>query len=336
MTFLSAAISIFSAALLGVLLDWLLKQFLPKNPTLKNVLVVFSAIIALVMISTLLSTPANEQPSIVRTTPQIVSAAISPTATYTRVSTFSATAKKATDTPTPPISTPSRTATLQITSVPQVIDSGNKGVSITLRESTSAAGNGNVRIQILAGGKPLKWTFYYSQAVKDIADHWTMIGDQTYVDPDLNGMIQLSLPPNTYALNAYQSFAPIRGSWGIQGADGEELIVFPVVTGKETVVVLSLGILEIGILDENGNAQPGAYVDVRLQTTDIAGKKIKSNRGGHDTFVSQADGRGIATTYVGAGTYMVTIFGYANDESVYYDISVKPGEVHREILTWYK
>jgi hypothetical protein len=61
MSVMAVILSVAAGALLGVLVDWLIKPFLPQQPTLKNGIVGVSAVIGLVVVLAVLSIGANKR-----------------------------------------------------------------------------------------------------------------------------------------------------------------------------------------------------------------------------------------------------------------------------------
>ncbi len=125
------------------------------------------------------------------------------------------------DTPIPTIAEP--------TTTPMVIDSSNSGVSITIRDLPSnSSGQGNIRIQFLAGNEPLRNVgIWFHKATQDITGKWTltegvtrnggyMVADNT----NENGIIEDTLDVGNYA--AYNqgyndgNLTALNGTWGVK------------------------------------------------------------------------------------------------------------------------
>jgi hypothetical protein len=240
--------------------------------------------------------------------------------------------------------TPAQIAVEPITT-PIVIDSMNPGVSITVHDSPLS--QSNVRIQFLAGNEPLRnseiW-FYY--ATKDITNKWTLTNtvlvDNTYVvsgKTNSNGIVESTLEPGNYA--AYNKdmgtdWNQIYGSWGVKAfyPNSTQLIqtiLFPIQAGKTTDIKVSLARLEIGIIDKNGNAVTGEGVEIFCQTKDVANNKIPTECGdGYNR--TYTDNTGLVFFNLGSGVYVASLHIHGQDV-YFYDISVQPGEIRREILT---
>lgn len=107
------------------------------------------------------------------------------------------------------------------------------------------------------------------------------------------------------------------------------MIVFPIMAGKTTDIVVSLNKLEIGLVSAEGDAIKDNAVLVACQETDIAGKKML------DTdlcnWMVETDPTGIATFNLGPGIYGLMV-GSGTDYSFYYDIALGTGQVRREII----
>jgi hypothetical protein len=282
--------------------------------------------------------PFSPRPRAQATPAQTESVALVPP---TRTPTLTSTPLPSEIEPPIPSSEPSEPPTPRITSSPQVIEFDNSGVSIVVYDNPGNSDQGKLRLQFLAGNTPFRaksWDVRW--ATKDIVGRWTageLVDSDTW-DADSNGVIELSLEPGDFAVHPHSYFSSdqIRGTWGIQGSDrygrAEEMIVFPVFSGKTTEIKMSLARLEIGLLSSQGDALKGKVVRIYCQGTDIAGKKIPID----DEYcygLRKTDLTGIATFTLGAGTYMGYVYRFPQDDFYFYDISLQPGQVRREVFT---
>lgn len=223
------------------------------------------------------------------------------------------------------------------TSIPQVVEFDNPAVSITVTDSGDTRKQGNVHFQFSAGDTPLRnVALLFASATQDITGRWTAadaIGQIYKSNPD--GVINVLLAPGDYAaLNMDGSaYNQLMGAWGIQASSSDglptEMIVFPVVVGKTTDIVVSLARLEIGLISTQGDALKGKAAKIDCQGTDIAGKKVPSGR---CEVYQKTDITGVATFNLGPGTYMVLIDNWPRDGVYFYDIFLEAGQVRREIL----
>jgi hypothetical protein len=231
------------------------------------------------------------------------------------------------------------------TSTPMVIDSANPGVSISIQDlPNSSSGQGNIRIQFLTGNEPMRnLNLYLFDAKKDITEKWTIVGGWgRYVQvTNENGIVETSLASGDYALwndDYSATYNRINGTWGITGfyfdyQDPYQMIIFPIQEGKLTDIKVSLARLEIGVINKDGNAAKGLLVYLYCQDKDVAGKSIPVGCGDGSN-VHKTDDTGLTIFNVGAGIYTIKIASINFlDDYFFYDISLSPGEIRREILT---
>jgi hypothetical protein len=195
---------------------------------------------------------------------------------------------------------------------------------------------GKVVVQIMAGESPLvrEEVEFYS-AVVSIAGEWAteLAMPRQIYETDINGIVTETLPAGDYILvPSYGSTQnDLGGSWGIVGIHENtprNFVPFPIVGGKVTRITVSLAQLDIGVISPDGHVRSGAVVNVYCQTTDIAGNPVAMDSG-CSAEARKTSAEGIATHYLGAGTYIVKLFG---ENTEIYDITLAPGEYRLEII----
>jgi hypothetical protein len=333
-------IGVMAGAIMGVLADWILKEFLPPNPKLRHLAAGVVACIVLASVVTWAEfwKQGNISSPVILQTPQL--GAITPS----QIATKTSFPKSSLPTTAPtnqlqPTTTPTETPTPRITSAPQAIDSSNEGVAITIYD-LAANDNHNVYFQALAGGDPINNVdFDFYEVTQDIAGNWTQVDRDVWTfsneRTNSDGVIQGTLSPGMYAIEPDWWDTRIFGTWGIESASGE-VIVFPVFPGRRTEIVLSLAIIEIGVLSPDGEALRNKRVYVECQGVDIAGNIISDDRCDDHNWAYFTDQTGLGKFVVGAGTYIVGINynNYGRRYTYLSDVTVSPGEVRREILIY--
>jgi len=234
------------------------------------------------------------------------------------------------------VPTPLPPPTIKPTMETKVVEEG-EGYRI---EQTSGGKNGAEISVNVPEGFPLQElsSITICNVVKDIAGGW-QIGDrrigetfdcalQSDLKFDSNGVAKINLPKGYYALFQHHHIG-IHGYWGnALVANRWPAYVFPVEFGWITKVNFTISKLEVGLLDKAGtNALPGMKINLFSQTQDIAGKRISHNISPLTTSI--VDPTGIATFYIGHGTYFISIYGFPASDKFVYDITVKAGEVKR-------
>lgn len=247
-----------------------------------------------------------------------------------------------------PPASPTPEPTPRPTIIPVETVGHHPGVSIVVKDFGEATDTGHVRFQVLADDTPvIDAGFIVSSAVVDITGTWT--ADKTVYGIDGEGPIHwtnsagvfdLSLEPGNYAALLQQSYSgrpghpQMAGGWGVLGTNDDgiprDMIVFPVVAGKSTEIIVSLAHLEVGVIAASGDAAKGRAVYINCQGTDIAGGKIASDRCREEG--DGTDSTGIAEFAVGPGTYFITVDQPGSDDFDVYDITLKAGETRREIV----
>jgi hypothetical protein len=223
-------------------------------------------------------------------------------------------------------------------SPPKTIDFDNPAVSIVLKSSEISDGNGMAHFEFQADNTPLRdISLLFVPAVIDIAGRWTSGYEAgTIYKTDPNGVIEVALEPGNYAAlnrDAAAVWNKLMGNWGIQGSNSNgrliEMIVFPIEAGKTTEITVELSILEIGLISTNGDALKNKLIYVHCQGKDIAGNIIPSDR---CKWNEQTDIAGLATFYLGSGTYFIRVYNFPKNDVYFYDISLDVGETRREIF----
>lgn len=250
-----------------------------------------------------------------------------------------------------PTSTPTRPPLP--TEPPEVFDVGLPSVSIRILDETRPTGN--LKVSVFAGGAPVPGiNFDAYKAVIDIADRWSLTDDHLYGDDieitaggrglttNFNGLIDAKIPPGKYGLVHTESHIDkvllMKGNWGlfVQGRANSAFVPFEIVPNRTTEIIIDMAILEIGLLDPQGEALKGQRLLVFCQEEDIAGKKIPYDGFGFCRVDTRTEATGLATLNLAAGDYVVNVSfrrGFASIDEWFYDISLEPGEVRREIFT---
>jgi hypothetical protein len=227
--------------------------------------------------------------------------------------------------------------TIEINSTPEIIPFEN--VTTTIERSSGSTG---FIIQILGGGKPLQkiTRLDVARATQAISGEWTIdpsVVNSTTHELDVNGMVTDSVPPGDYIMFTSSEtawFDNLGGTWGIFGLGFSyeiQLIPFSVQSDKTTKVTISLAKLDVGVLSPDGHAVSNALVYIYCQGKDIAGNPIALEKSGCKNRFEKTDTTGLATFYVGAGTYIVEV-AWGSPSTVRYDITVSPGENKTEII----
>lgn len=232
-----------------------------------------------------------------------------------------------------------------ISTKPQLIQSG-----INYRIEQICNGQTSASLQIQAPSFPYNklsddWWIY--PVVKDIAGNWQLehpgFGSQYYFKFSSQGVAEEEIPSGNWMVKPDIAVynAHLYGRWGNTIIGDEIGFVFPVRSGCTTKSTLLGGKLEIGILDSTGtNARIDTLVTVFCQTTDIAGKKISdiSCPGGQYGVRENSEPAGVATFYLGPGTYYIVVTGPFNGANYnpknYYDISISVGEEKRVTINY--
>lgn len=207
------------------------------------------------------------------------------------------------------------------------IPSDNPGVSVEMFKDANLTTLGAVIVRLSGANAPLagELTLVYP-AVRSISGQWTLrdkIGliewpgdyfpNRGY-ETDYNGeIIVCPIPSGDYVLipaGAVYFAKYLQGTWGVPGLENE-LIPIPVEAGSVTIVSIRLAQLDVGVISPNGTAQTDIVVYAYCQTNNIAGAPVSDEtRSGCAMHpVRKTDSRGVATFYLGSGTYFVEAEG---------------------------
>ena len=234
------------------------------------------------------------------------------------------------------ILTPTALFTPEASPTPEIIPFDN----ITTKIERYSGSTGFI-IQMTGGGTPLQVTtrIDIAQAAQAISGEWTLdplhTSSKTY-ELDFNGQAKDDVQPGYYILYTSSpgaGFDHLRGTWGISGlvfGNERQLVPFTVMSGKITKVTISLAKLEIGVLSPGGHAVFGELVQVYCQGQDVAGNPVGLEKSGCDNIYHKTNTTGIATFYLGAGTYIVEVMMF-DPHTVHNNIVVGPGE-HKTII----
>lgn len=224
-------------------------------------------------------------------------------------------------------------------SPPKTIEFDNPAVSIVVKSSDISDGTGAAHFEFYADNTPLRdISLLFVPAVVDISGRWTSSYEAgTVYKTDSNGVIDVSLEPGDYAAvneDAGAVWNKLMGAWGIQASSSNgyptEMIIFPVEAGKTTEITVNLSVLEIGLISSNGDALKDKLINLYCQGKDIAGKIVPSDR---CQWFEKTDITGLATFYLGAGTYYISVYNFPDNDVYFYNITLGVGETRREIYT---
>ncbi len=239
-----------------------------------------------------------------------------PTATRTLTPTWTVTATRTptfTWTPTH-TATPTRTATpTPIPGVPTatIAPEAFNAVAVSVRSSDKTGLLVNIR---LADGKPKRgsWVGVYRQKA-DISGN-SIKGDRIAEGrTDESGTVFFAVPPDSYALQLGDYVGYL---WGNE-------YNYQVTAGQTTTISVTLGRLQIEVVNADGKGLPGRWTGVYLQDTDIGGHPIKADRIGE----ARTANTGSAVYDLTPGIYAVAvgdIAGYSWGEELNYP--VLPGQ----------
>lgn len=215
--------------------------------------------------------------------------------------------------------------------------------------------NGNTVVEIyliVPSGFPVdRQRFVAKPVIRDIAGNWQFDREkrEIYLAVSSTGIAQAEAPSGNYLLAltsaVYENY--LSGWWGnttiyipvvrYQG------ILFSVQQGWTTSVTLTISRLEIGVLDSSGtNALPDISVKLFCQGQDVAGKIVpdpKCEGGPGINNIENTDSTGVATFFVGPGTYFIEVEDYPagtlyGEKTYLYDIQVLAGETKRTIINY--
>jgi hypothetical protein len=258
------------------------------------------------------------------------------------------TSVRATDTPKP---VPTSSTPMAV-GAPEMVNLDNPTLNVEIFKGDNVPGSmGVALIEIRAGGKPLQETqrVQIFKAVQTITGEWTSDSGSSGLGPfeaelDANGMATFILPPGDFILVTKSScswFDHLHGTWGVfvasAGGYRQQLVPFTIFEGRITKVTINLAQLDIGVLaSDDGLAASGVITRLYCQGTDIAGNPVAIEpTGSCICMFAETDSTGLATHYVGAGTYIVELEAYRSlsDETVLHGVTLNPGEHRTEILT---
>jgi hypothetical protein len=227
-----------------------------------------------------------------------------------------------------PTTTPTATEMPKPSPTPYIekIESDFPGMTIQVIDDISDESTGQVVIRVFAASSAVDpYALYVDHAVKDIAGNWQTVGAAGHSIHTYDDGTCVATPLEEGYYTMYYGSGAID-CWG----GGEyPYVIFPVFAGKTTVVEITFGVLEVGVLNANGSASTGTSVDIAVEGRDIAGSPIFTECGGGLT-----DARGIATLVVGEGVYALRYdLGWAEYGDWLREVSVKAGEVKRVVLT---
>lgn len=211
-----------------------------------------------------------------------------------------------------------------------------KNVTITMQDWNEEPGQGKVKIQWLAGSKPInRKSTGITEADFDVLGvptaNWTST-DANYAD--INGIVEFVVKPGQYALLDVRSLlsggesTSIAGMWGEIGQldTGHKMImvIFPVQEGKMTTVIVHLALLQFGILNSNGTQAltNACSFNLYCQGQDISGNMIPSDACGDNTYNNNTrctNLSGIAEFYVAPGVYFLIDGKYDTGNGLNYD-----------------
>jgi hypothetical protein len=190
-----------------------------------------------------------------------------------------------------------------------------------LKLSQQPADKSGIRVNMrYADGAPKRgsWVGIYRQ-IADVSGN-AIKGDRLAEGrTDDAGTVFFALPAGTYSvqLGDYAGY-----SWG-----GEYNYI--VSAGQTTVLTVTLGKLQIGVIDPDGKGAGGRWTGVYLQRTDVSGNPIRSDRIGE----ARTADTGSITYDLTPGQYGVgigDIVGYGWGEELNYQVS--PGQTTRVLI----
>lgn len=226
-------------------------------------------------------------------------------------------------TPRPPTETPTSTPT------PVRLPSPQTGVDITIVYDPSAGPNGQILLQLAAGGQGLDLYRPLQPAAKDFTGQWRW--EKSYSGNIFsNGSEEIFNREDTAG-----DYAILFGTYW-EFSMGLDTVFVPKKPNHSTLVNVSLGILEVGVLSATGTALQDRTVWVSRQGVDAAGRPVSIMEPvtGNYAFWERTDVRGIAEFPLAEGTYVITIFRPGlGPHWRFYNVQVQEGQRDRAIFT---
>lgn len=148
---------------------------------------------------------------------------------------------------------------------------------------------------------------------KDLAGNWVV--DQRVVtgNTDNSGLRIFDLTPGYYIVAS-----DLAGyNWGT-AADVKGMASVLIQSGLETRLIISLGQLQVGLKDSNGNPRPDQYIQVYTQKKDVSGASALGDR----VAAGHTDNTGVFMANLAPGQYAIRI-----DEQVLFDVEVATGRI---------
>jgi len=231
--------------------------------------------------------------------------------------------------PTPTLEPSSTTTPIQQTVTTMDADQVALGSGVTIK--TMESGPQGIAAYFYDGnGNPIqnKYVRVYSQQ-QDLSGKWVT---KEYVDDArtiTTGMAEFNLPAGEYLIESdFYGY-----NWGTAGdVNGQASIL--VESGRQSQLVLRLGILRIGFVRADGKVVSNKYVRVYTQQKSISDQWVS------DDYVTdgRTDNSGVAEFHLTPGNYVVEAsfdgynWGNAVDLMGEANIPVKPGEVTQLVI----
>ena len=148
---------------------------------------------------------------------------------------------------------------------------------------------------------------------KDLAGNWVVDDEAGSGYTDNAGIFVLDITPGYYIVGSnFNGY-----NWGT-ASDLNGMASVAMQSGQETRLIVSLGQLQVGIKDVNGNPLAGKYVAVSFQTVNVSGSAALGDKAAS----GYTDNTGIYAADLTPGKYAISF-----DDVVLYNVEVSAGRI---------